>query len=263
MGAYFCLGGIFMGELILETYDSDEYFIVTTDNILEPLGVQVIGDTRYDLLPPTVDTVESIPGMHGEIDFDTTFGMRVLEMHVALDEGMTTAQKLQARRDMAKYLNPLVGYKKLIFMDDPTVAYEVKYAGKIGFEYNVSWFEFVIPFKVKPFIISASEHSLTGTGSIVNAGTFECPIFIDIPGPATNPYISVGASLISYGSAVASGEILIIDTQKQTAYISAITPINAMAYISGDIDYALPPSISVSVIPSISTAIVRWNDLWL
>jgi len=256
-----------MSDLILGVYDPDEYFIVTTDNILEPLGVQVISDTRYDLTPQTKDNVDNIAGMHGELDFGTSYGTRALELHVAIDEGQTPLQKHQLQREMAAYLDPTKGYKKLIFMDDPDVMYEVKYSGKISFEHKPTWFDFVIPFKVKPFIMSYVEHSLVGTGSIVNAGTFDCPIYIEIPGPATSPSISVGATVIAYGSAVAAGQSLVIkcgtEFGYQTAYISAITSVNAMPNITGDIDYMLPPGISVTVIPSISVTSVKWNDKWV
>ena len=245
-------------------YPADSYFIITTEGRLEPLGVMVLRDSRHELMPGTRDNTEEIPGRHGEIDFGSEFKSRLLELHVATDDGLTPATKETLKRTIAKYLNPVAGTKKLIFQDDETVQYEVKYAGKIDLTKYTDWMEFTIPFKMTQlFIESVAENTLTGNGYIVNNGTFECPILIEIPGPATNPSISVGASVLAYTGYISAGALLIINTDVQTACISAVAPINAMAAITGDIDYVLTPGISVAVAPSISTAAISWRDRWL
>ncbi len=253
-----------MGVMILDIYDSDEYFVVTTENILEPLGVKVLRDTRYDLLPPIKDISETIPGMHGDIDFGFTFEPRLIEIHVATPNSLTTQSKLSLRRTLAKYLNPSAGYKKLLFMDDPSVFYEVKFASKIGFEYQPSWFEFVIPFKTKPFVLSMVEHELVGSGNILNEGTFECPLDIVIEGPSTNPSVTIGTSVVSYTGSLIEGESIIIKLGKtlgcQTAYIGVD---NALADITGDLDITLEPQTTISVVATEPTTSIKWRDTYL
>lgn len=237
------------------------YFLVTIDQILQPFGLYVLRDTRSELIPSTRDNTETIPGKHGEIDFGSEFNSRVLELHVASPENLSPLEKEQNKRLYAKHLNPVNGVKQLVFEDDPDKQYNVKFAGKIDVNPQGNWFDFVIPFKMSdPFIQSTDEHLQTGAGTIVNAGTFETPILIEVPGLATNPSISVGATVIAYASTVAAGQTLIIDTDTQTAKIGSI---NAMAAITGDVDYMLAPQVSVIVTPSISGTLVKWNDKWL
>jgi predicted phage tail component-like protein len=240
---------------------AEAYFVITCEGRLEPLGVFVLRDSRHELMPQTRDNTEEVPGKHGEIDFGSELRARMLELHVATDDGLSPLQKEQLKRTMAKYLNPVAGTKKMVFLDDIDVEYEVKYSGKIDLTKYTDWMEFTIPFKMcNPFIGSTVEHIQTGTGVIVNAGTFETPILIEIPGLATSPSISVGTSVISYTSTIAAGQTLVIDTATQTAKIGSI---NAIAQVTGDIDVMLEPGANISVIPSVSSAIVRWKDKYL
>jgi predicted phage tail component-like protein len=242
-------------------FSDDTYFIITREGYLNPLGVFVIGDSRHELLPQTRDNTEEIPGRHGEIDFGSEFKSRLMELHVATDEGLSQQEKEHLKRMIAKYLNPVSGVKKLVFLDDVDVEYEVKYAGKIDLTKYTSWMEFTIPFKMtNPFIQSTGENFHIGNGTITNSGTFETPILIEIPGPATSPTVSVGTSVIAFTSSIAAGQTLIIDTETQTAKIGSI---NAIAYVSGDIDFMLQPGVETTFIPSVSTTVVKWRDRWL
>jgi predicted phage tail component-like protein len=253
--------GVGADEMTPYKFSTDSYFIITTEGRLEPLGVFVLRDSRHELMPQTRDNTEEIPGMHGEHDFGSELRARMLELHVATDDGLSPLQKEQLKRTMAKYLNPAAGTKKMVFLDDINVEYEVKYSGKIDLTKYTDWMEFTIPFKMcNPFIESTAEHIQTGTGVIVNAGTFETPIFIEIPGPATSPTVSMGTSVIAYTSSIAAGQTLVIDTATQTAKIGSI---NAIAQVTGDIDYMLEPGVNVSVVPSISSAIIKWRDKYL
>ena len=239
----------------------ETYFFVDKDGFLQPLGVYVQRDSRQELLPATRDSTEEIPGRHGEIDFGSEFKARAIELHVATEEGNTSHEKEQLKRLFAKYLDPTKGTRKLIFADDAEKTYIVKYAGKIDLTQYPSWFDFIIPFKMSdPLIVGSYEKTLIGEGVIVNEGTFECPILVEIAGPATNPTVSVGTSVLSFTSAIAAGETLVIDTGAMTAKIGSV---NAMAYVSGDIDYVLPPNVSVTVVPSVSGTTVKWRDCWL
>jgi phage-related protein len=242
-------------------FPSEAYFVITCEGRLNPLGVIVLRDSRHELMPSTRDNTEEVPGRHGEYDFGSEFKSRLLELHIATDDGLSQLQKEQVKRTMAKYLNPVAGTKKMVFLDDIDVEYEVKYSGKIDLTRYTDWMEFTIPFKMcNPFIESVAEHSQIGTGVISNEGTFETPILIEITGPATNPTVSVGASVIAYTSTIATGQTLIIDTDTQTAKIGSV---NAIAQVTGDIDLMLEPGVYVSVIPSVSTTLVKWRDKYL
>ncbi len=194
-------------------------FFVDENEILQPLGVLVTNDSRYDLLPQTRDNSEEVPGLHGEIDFGTEFKGRTLEIGVvSLENEYFTKKELQYL--YAKYLDPTKGYKSLVFADDIDKIYYVKYSGRIDITNYANWFKFTIPFKMKtPFIESIVEKSLTGSGVLVNDGTFEIGMIIEIKGPATEPALIIEDDILTYDGSLLTDEVLVIDTLKQTAKI--------------------------------------------
>jgi predicted phage tail component-like protein len=239
-------------------YVMDKYMVVTTENKLEPLGVIVLGDSRKELMPQTRDNTEEIPGRHGELGFGTEFQARVMELHVATDEGLSPSEKRRLERKIAMYLNPISGTKKLVFLDDPDVEYEVKYAGKIDPTNYPTWFDFTIPFKMpNPFINSFDNHSLSGSGTIANEGSIETGLVIEIAGEATNPEITIGNETLKYTGTIAAGKKLVIDTEKQTAKIGST---NAMANYNGVFPMLQPGDVTVTAGENV---IIKWKDKWI
>ncbi|MDR7856067.1 distal tail protein Dit [Tissierella sp.] len=234
------------------------FFVIDSNNILHPLGVLVTNDSRFELLPSTRDNTEEIPGRHGELDFGTEFKARPLELHVVTKEGYSPLEKSHLQRLFANYLNPTKGYKTLIFSDDVEKTYMVKYSGKIDITNHPTWFQFVLPFKMSnPFIIGSFEKSLIGSGSLINEGTFETGLIIEISGPTTNPTLTIGGKSLSYTGTIPSGQKLIIDTEKQTAKIGST---NAMANYNEAFPLLFPGETSVTA-PSNVT--IKWRDKWI
>ena len=201
-------------------YSATNYFIVTTHSILNPLGVIVIGDSRKELLPSTRDNTEEIPGMHGEFDFGSELKARYLDLHVATPDGLSPLEKEEIRRNIAMYLNPVSGTKKLIFQDDENMVYKVKYSGKIDITNHPTWHEFTIPFKMSyPFVEFKTQKTLIGNGTITNSGTFETGLIIEITGEAVDPSVKIGSETLTYSGTIQTGKKLIVDTYAQTAKI--------------------------------------------
>lgn len=234
------------------------FFSVDSNRYLQPLGVLVIGDSRYELLPATRDITEEIPGRHGEIDFGVQFTTRLLELHVATDEGNSSLQKAHLKRLFASYLDPTKGEKTLIFLDDMEKTYLVKYSGKIDVTEYPTWFEFTIPFKMSnPFIIGTFEKTLIGNGVLINDGTFETPLIIEISGPVTNPSVIIGTDTLTYTGTISSGQTLIINTENETVKIGNT---NAMAGYNGIFPTLLVGSTNVT---AVNNVLIRWRDRWL
>lgn len=234
------------------------FFVIDSNNILHPLGVLVAGDSRYELLPATRDYTEEIPGRHGEIDFGTEFKAKMMELHVATDEGNSPLGKAHLQRLFAKYLDPTKGAKTLIFSDDVEKTYMVKYSGKIDLQPNATWFDFILPFKMSdPFIIGSFEKTLIGSGTLVNSGTFETGLMVEITGPTTNPSLAIGGETLSYAGTIPSGQKLIIDTGKETVKIGSN---NAMTGYNNAFPLLYPGETSVTA-PSNVT--IKWRDKWI
>ena len=201
--------------------------LVDSDNTLQPLGVMVLRDSRQDLLPSTKEENEEIPGRHGEINLETKFQPRILELHVASLDGLTASEKESIKRTFSKYLNPVQGTNNLAFSNDLEKMYLVKYAGKIDLTQYADWMEFVIPFKMaNPYIVGAFENLQVGSGTLTNAGNIEAPLTISIVGPITNPSITIGSSTLSYTGTISAGQTLVIDTGKTTVKLAGVNVFN-------------------------------------
>lgn len=239
-------------------YSADIYFVVDSESILQPLGIMVLGDSRKDLLPPTRDMTEEIPGRHGEIDFGTEFKARPLELHVATIEGLSPLEKEELRRKIAMYLNPTIGTKKLVFLDDPDKEYNVKYSGKITPNNQPTWFDFTIPFKMcDPLIYDGNETVLVGSGTLNNNGTYETGIIVEIAGHYTNPSITIGSDTLAYTGTIPEGQKLIIDTDLMTAKLNGT---NALANYNGKFPKVKPGQTSVTAGSNVT---IKLKNKWL
>jgi len=242
------------GDILIAT----AYFFVTEENELYPMNVLVLGDSRKDLLPGIREFVEKIPGLHGEIDLGTKLEPRLMELHVATGDGLTTTQREQLKRTIAKHLNPVSGTKKLMFEDDLDKTYYVKYAGRIPLNQMPDWFDFTIPFKMSnPYIIETFEQSLTGSGTIVNKGNAEAYFTIEIAGPDTDPSITIGSDELTYTGTIEEGETLTINTETLEVELDGV---NALDDFTGDFPILQPGNTTVVAGSNVT---IKWRSRWL
>jgi phage-related protein len=232
------------------------HYFVTLDGILEPLGIKVLRDSYVDIIPPTRDNTEEIPGRNGELDFGAELKSRLIEFHVVTDE-MIPEEREEL---MMQYTKHIISNetKTLVFESDMEKAYEIKYAGKIDptlYQYQT---EFVIPFKmVQPLIEGSYEKELIGNGTIANEGNFETPMIIEVKGFSMYPSITIGDTLLEYAGNIEAGQTLIIDTEKQTAMIGST---NVLAYYNGEFPLLQPGSVNVTADNNVA---IRWKDKYL
>ena len=235
------------------------FFVVDSNSVLQPLGVKVLGDSRYELMPATRDITDEIPGMHGELDFGSEFKARNLELHVVTNNDYTPLEKAQLQRLFAKYLDPTKGVKSLIFSDDVEKTYMVKFSGKIDPTMYATWFEFTLPFKMSnPIIKGSFKKTLTGSGTITNVGNFETPLTIEISGPSLSSSIQIGTNVFTYTGTIPSGQKLIIDTGASTVMLNGL---NALGNFIGELPLFLEPG-NTNVIAN-SDVMFKWYDSWL
>lgn len=235
------------------------FFVIDSENILNPLGVLVEGDSRYDTFPALKEFVEVIPGKHGEISFGNKLGNGLFELNVVSANGMTPEQKEEFKRLCAKYLNPINGSKPLIFGNDIEKTYHVKYAGKIDPTQYADWLKFTIPFKItNPYIIGSFEKKSIGSGTLVNNGNVETGLIIEISGSITNPTITIGDKTITYTGTIATGKTLVIDTENMTAKIDDA---NVLDNLSDGLPFMLQPG-SASVVAD-NKVIFTFRERWI
>lgn len=231
---------------------------VTSDRILSPLGVYVLRDSRHELMPAVRDYTEEVPGRHGEIYFGSEIGPRLLELHCACE--VAPADRAAKVREIASYLDPTKGVQTLTFADEPGKVYHVRCAGRIEFVPQPWGFEFVIPFRMSdPYITSAVQHQLTGSGSATNEGNAPTPFVLLVQGEVMTPAVSVGAYCLFYDGMVSAGSTLKIDTEKMTVDLDGI---NALPSYNGVFPKLLPGANTV-VAAQAGTTILYWYDRWI
>ncbi len=234
-------------------------FIIDSENMLQPLNVLVLGDSRYDTFPALKEYSAQLPGRHGEINFGSKLGNGLLELRVASLDGMSPEIKEEFKRQCARYLNPVHGAKNLVFADDLEKTYSVKYAGKIDPTQYADWMEFTIPFKMSDSYITGSfEKKHSGSGTLVNDGNEETPLLIEIAGDIIDPLVTIGTQTISYTGAIQEGQTLIVDTENMTAELDGE---NVIDNVSGDLPFMLQPGNTPVNADSKVTFI--WKDRWV
>jgi phage-related protein len=233
-------------------------FEVDANGILQPLGVQVLRDSRFELLPGTRDYFEEVPGRDGEIDFGAELVAAPLELHCLIE--IAPADWPAKRREIAGYLNPLLGAQALTFADEPGVVYFVRYAGRIPFTKYPYAREFTIPFRMcDPLIKSATQNELVGSGTAVNAGTKETPFTLTIQGPVTNPSVTVAGYIMTYTGTIEAGSVLVIDTGSLTAVLDGA---NALPNYNGVFPKLQSGNNAVAAAAA-GTTTLNWYDRWI
>jgi len=234
-------------------------YSVDSDNILQSLGVHVLGDSRYELLPATKDYTEEVPGRDGEIDFGCDYQSRILELRCAYEVLAGSAQKT-LMRTIAGQLDAQSGITTLTFADESGKTYYVRYSGKVDFTPHPTWLEMTIPFKMfNPYILSSSQNSKTGSGTATNAGNKATPFILTVTGPVTNPSVVVAGYTMTYTGTVASGKSLIVDTDKLTAIYDGA---NALPNYNG-VFPKLQPGANTITAAGAGTTNITWYDRWL
>lgn len=236
------------------------FFLIDSRNVLQPLGVFVLKDSKEELLPKTRENTEEIPGRHGEIDFGSELQPRVMEFKVHINA--TPAEKSALKRKLAAYLNPLNGAKPLIDSQDIEKTYYVKYAGNIDLSNYVNAMQFTIPFKASdPIIYGSFEQTKVGSGIISNDGTLECPVVVKITGLVTNPSVTIGAHTLTYTGGLTSSDTLVIDTGALTATFNGV---NALINLDGlTPDIVLPVGDTMVTAANGGTTVFSWRERFI
>lgn len=234
-------------------------FHVDEFGTLHPLGVKVIRNSRFELLPTTRDYFEEIPGRDGEFDFGCDFESRIIELQCFIK--ISPSEWFEKEREIAGYLNPKLGVQELTFANAPNKVFKVRYAGKLDYvEEGPGYRKFVIPFKMTdPYIYSATESVLNGTGTALNKGNVPTPCIIEIKGSVTNPVVQINGVELKYTGLVTASDTLIIDTDKKTVTFNGV---NALANYNG-VFPKLKVGNNTITGPSGGSLTIKWFNKWI
>jgi phage-related protein len=229
---------------------------VKNDGTLYPLGIKWTGESRFQLMAPTRDKTEETYG-DGEHDFGTELGVGDCQLSCVSEEGLTKDEMNTLKATIAGQLNSLREYELLVWESDPGKGLYIRISGTVEFTDHPNWFEATIPIKYQPLWVSVEEQSHIGSGIITNAGTFEAPLVVEITGATTDPTVIVGNKTMVYAGTLAVGDVLVIDTDKQTAKYNGV---NAIANYNRVFPRLTPGENSVTAGDNV---IIKWRSCWI
>jgi len=233
----------------------DEYHRLLVDG--EETGIQVLKDSRWEIVPSMKWHTEEIPGRHGEIVFGVDVQPRMIELECAME--VSKGERGDRRHVLAGLLSPLSGDQELVFADDPGRSYYGRLSEAVPVEAYVGADKFTLAFKCSDPFAYGPEQVLVGSGLLTNEGNVETPLVIDISGPVENPTVKVGTLSITWEGGVASGDHLIIDSRSMTVTFNGV---NATGAFAGDFPFLKPGHTEV-VAASAGTTTWKFRNRWL
>jgi predicted phage tail component-like protein len=110
----------------------------------------------FELLPGTRDQYLAVPGRHGDWDFGFDFESRSIELECFVRTGSESELRRRSR-EIAEWLNPAKGARKLILDTEPDKHYLVRFAGKIKAEVIARSGQFTLPFRAADSVAYGEE----------------------------------------------------------------------------------------------------------
>lgn len=232
---------------------------IKTDGTVEPFGLRWLRDSRFQLLAPTRDKTDSSDEFDGEVDFGTELSAGNIDLKCVTDEGLSRQQIISKKTELAGLFNALRNGDWLTWESDSGKKIFVKLDGRVEMQEFPSWLQVSIPLKTDPLWLGANEKTHIGSGILVNEGTFETSVIVEVRGIVTNPEISIGGKTLRYEGTVGETDLLVIDTDKITVTFNGI---NALASFTGSFP-KLPPGETEVIAPANGTTTFKWRDCWI
>jgi predicted phage tail component-like protein len=226
------------------------------------MGIAFVSKDRV-LLPNVQDQYISIPMRNGEIFFPGWLSDRLITLDCSLIWRDIPTLRQQTRK-IAGWLYTL-NRQTLTFDDEPGMIYIGKLytqsggsdLGGISLDQLPLMDNFSLSFRCVPLITSSEQHTLTGSGTAINAGTYNASVAISIAGPVTNPSLTINGVTVSWNGALASGQTLTIDTGMMTAVIGTA---NALGTLNGNFPQLAPGDNAIIADDNVT---LTWNDTWI
>lgn len=123
--------------------------VLTIDGVTpRALGLSVFGRTQRPILSSTVDTIVTVPGMHGAYDFGATMGPRQFELECAF----IARNHMELQQRVSTFAAFLLGPDgrprpmRIVFSNDPRKFYTVRYSGDLPIDRISGLGTFTLPF---------------------------------------------------------------------------------------------------------------------
>lgn len=232
--------------------------IIQDNGIITPFNIQSSRETGFTLLAQTRDATEEKEAADGDIDFGTWLGMNEFNLHGVI-RFFNLNERNTIERTLMGQLNDCRTSKRVFYEHSPVKYTLVRLTNKPDITKFPRHMEVRAQFKADPFWHSTEEHSSTGSGTIINAGTFETAMTIEISGSATNPSLMIGDNTLAYTGNIPAGQKLIISIVEDGVGTVKLNGVNAIGDYNKAFPMLQPGNTSVT---AGSNVIVKWRDRW-
>jgi hypothetical protein len=205
------------------------------------------------------DGLEEVDGMDGAVDFGSELGTGDITLDLVSADGLTQAEIVTLRNTTVAYLNQLRDYGILTWEADPGKVLAIRLNGKPERDPDIiGALKISVPLICQPLWTTFAEHTLTGSGTVINGGTFETPVVVEIRGPCTNPSVTIGSYTMTYTGSLTLSDTLIIDTGALTATFNGV---NALTF--NGVFPKLEMGANTVIAASAGTTTFTWYDSFL
>lgn len=229
-----------------------------------------LSSKQPDWLPKTRDYEMAIFGMPGIKDFGTDLDMRPLTINLTM-EGSDRRDLINNILAFASLFNPVEGYQRLVFDDDPGRYYMAKYTSAVTesqIKFTPTTADFPLGFKCDdPFIYAVQEKTVewvsdgVSSTSLLNYGTYETPIVITVTADSTvsDFTLTLNGIDMTFTGTLNEGDSLVIDTGEMTYKLNGE---NAIQYWTGDFPMLQKGINTLSASESLNLSIV-YRERWI
>lgn len=175
--------------------------VLTLDGVTPmSLGMGVFRRTQRPILSSTVDTIVTVPGMHGAYDFGATMGPKQFELECAFfaKNHIELQQRVSA---LAAFLLDGDGRPRtmsIIFANQPDRQYMVRYSGDLQIDRISGLGTFTLPFTAfDPFAYSTYNSTEINVDSLI---VVDSDIYVDTSGYTYTVTGNQGITVYNYGN---------------------------------------------------------------
>lgn len=242
--------------------------MIRKDGIVDPFGLNWLRTSKFPLIAGTRDGLDEVGGMDGAVDFGSMLGTDDIVLELVSEDGLSPVEIVGLRNTVVGYLNQMRDYGTLSWEADPDKVLSIRLNGKPSRDVTIpNAFKISIPLLCQPLWkgvveqMKAIEMDGVYQDVLVNAGTIEAPVKVEIRGPCTNPSIVIGLHALTYTGTLTSSDVLVIDTDALTCTFNGV---NALANLEGlTPDVKLQPGNTAFSRLGSGTAIFSWSDRFL
>lgn len=208
-------------------------------------------NSKLQVMPQQQSVTIELPQVDGEITQSTKYRSRLFDLVLFSDDQLTIQQKEDLKRRITQVLDESKKKKKKLLVQSRGIIFDAKYEDS-EIKDGPSYVRCDLSLRVSPYGVDMFPNELRQSGLIDNSdGIAPLSPKFTITGSVSNPYFQLGSYTYRYNGTVPSGQRLIIDFEKYTAYLENDFSVrtNALKNFTGEF-HSIPAGSSEALVIS-------------